>query len=149
VNYAGLALILFAIVLFVADIKAASHGVLSVGGVVSLVLGSMMLIRSESALEFVQISWSVILTSAALSLIFFMFVVGFGLKALRSKPPTGMEGLVGETGASLTALQPHGKVLVHGEIWNAESMTGRIAKDARIRVVSIDNLLLRVEELKS
>ena len=149
VNYAGLALILFGIVLFIVDIKAVSHGVLSIGGVISLVLGSMMLIRSDSALEIVQISWSVILTSAALSLIFFMFVVGFGLRALKSRPPTGREGLIGETGESLTLLRPEGRVRVHGEIWNAVSDSGKIAKDAKIRVVSVDNLTLHVEELKS
>jgi membrane-bound serine protease (ClpP class) len=149
VNYAGLALILFGIVLFIVDIKAASHGVLSVGGVLSLILGSMMLIRSDSALEFVQISWSVILTSAALSLIFFMFIVGFGLRALKSKPPTGREGLVGETGESLTVLHPEGRVRVHGEIWNAVADSGKINKDAKIRVVSVENLTLHVEEITS
>lgn len=149
VNYAGLALILFGIVLFIVDIKAVSHGVLSIGGVISLVLGSMMLIRSDSALEFVQISWSVILTSAALSLIFFMFVVGFGLRALKSKPPTGREGLIGETGESLTSLNPEGRVRVHGEIWNAISDSGKIARQAKIRVVSVENLTLHVEELNS
>jgi membrane-bound serine protease (ClpP class) len=149
VNYAGLALILFGILLFIVDIKAVSHGVLSVGGVVSLILGSMMLIRSESALEFVQISWSVILTSAALSLIFFMFVVGFGLRALKSKPLTGREGLVGETGQALTPLHPKGRVRVHGEIWNAVCDSGTISEDVKIRVVSVENLTLHVEELKS
>jgi membrane-bound serine protease (ClpP class) len=149
VNYAGLALILFGILLFIVDIKAVSHGILSLGGVVSLVLGSMMLIRSDSALEFVQISWSVILTSAALSLIFFMFVIGFGLRALKSKPPTGREGLIGETGESLTALRPEGRVRIHGEIWNAVSESGTIAKDVRIRVVRVENLTLHVEEFKS
>jgi membrane-bound serine protease (ClpP class) len=148
VNYAGLALILFGIVLFIVDIKAASHGVLSIGGVTALVLGSMMLIRSDSALEFVQISWSVILTSAALSLMFFMFVLGFGLRALRSKPPTGQEGLIGETGESLTELDPIGRIRVHGEIWNAISDSGRIKKDVKVRVVSVENLTLHVAEMK-
>jgi membrane-bound serine protease (ClpP class) len=129
VNYAGLALILFGIVLFIVDIKAVSHGVLSIGGVISLVLGSMMLIRSESALEFIQISWSVILTSAALSLIFFMFVVGLG--------------------ESLTALNPEGRVRVHGEIWNAVSDSGKINKEAKVRVVRMENLTLHVTEVKS
>ena len=147
VNYAGLALILFGIILFIADIKAASHGILTVGGVIALVLGSMMLIRSDSALEFVQISWTVILTSAALSLIFFMSIVGFGLRALQSKPPTGREGIVGEIGESLTALAPEGRVRVHGEIWNAVSVSGPIAQGSKIRVASVDNLTLRVEQL--
>jgi len=146
INYAGLGLILFAIILFIAEIKVTSHGLLAVGGVISLILGSMMLIRSESALEFVQISWSVILTSAAVTLLFFMFVVGFGVRALRSKPSTGREGLVGEIGDSLTVLGPEGRVRVHGEIWNAVSVSGKIAKDVKVRVVAIDDLKLRVEK---
>jgi membrane-bound serine protease (ClpP class) len=146
VNYAGLALIVFGIILFVADLKVASHGILTVGGVISLVLGSMMLIRSDSGLEFVQISWSVILTCAALSLVFFMFIIGFSIRALRSKPTTGSEGLLGEIGEALTVLNPDGRVKVHGEIWNALSVSGKIAKDARIKVVGLENLTLRVQE---
>jgi len=146
INYAGLALIFFAILLFVADLKVASHGILTVGGLLALILGSMMLIRSDSALEFVQISWSVILTCAALSLLFFMFVIGFGLKALRSKPSTGSEGLIGEMGDSLSALNPRGQIKIHGEIWNAVAVSGAIPKNARVKVVGIENLTLRVEE---
>lgn len=146
VNYAGLALIAFAIVLFVADLKVASHGILSVGGVISLILGSMMFIRSDSALEFVQLSWTVILTCAAMTLLFFMFVIGFGIRALQSKPSTGSEGLVGEFGEALTPLNPGGRVRIHGEIWNAVSVSGKIAKDASVRVVAMENLTLHVEE---
>jgi membrane-bound serine protease (ClpP class) len=149
INYAGLALIVFAIILFVADLKVASHGILTVGGLIALILGSMMLIRSDSALEFIQISWSVILTCAALSLLFFMFVIGFGLRALQSKPSTGSEGLLGEIGDALTTLNPDGRIRVHGEIWNAVSVSGKIPKDARVKVVGLENLTLRVEEVRS
>jgi membrane-bound serine protease (ClpP class) len=149
INYAGLALIVFAIILFVADLKVASHGILTVGGLIALILGSMMLIRSDSALEFIQISWSVILTCAALTLVFFMFVIGFGLRALKSKPSTGSEGLLGETGDTLTPLTPDGRIKIHGEIWNAVSVSGRIPKDARVKVVGLENLTLRVEEVRS
>ncbi len=148
VNYAGLALILFAIVLFIAEIKVTSHGLLAVAGVISLLLGSMMLIRSESALEFVEISWTVILTSVAVTLVFFMFIIGFSLQALRSKPTTGREGLIGEIGESLTRLDPEGLVRVHGEIWNAVSLSGTISKGAKVRVVSLHNLTLHVEQAK-
>ncbi|MGA3243426.1 MAG: nodulation protein NfeD [Bacteroidota bacterium] len=149
INYAGLALIVFAIILFIADLKVASHGILTVGGVIALILGSMMLIRTDSALEFIQISWSVILTCAALSLLFFMFVIGFGLRALQSKQTTGSEGLLGETGEALTQLNPDGRVKVHGEIWNAVSVSGKIPKDARVKIVGLENLTLRVEEVQS
>jgi len=148
INFAGLALILFAVILFIAEIKVTSHGLLAVGGVISLLLGSMMLIRSESALEFVEISWTVILTSVAVTLIFFMFVIGFGVRALRSKPSTGREGLVGEVGESLTPLNPEGHVRVHGEIWRATAVAGTIPKGVKIRIVSIENLTLRVEQVQ-
>jgi len=148
VSYAGLALILFAILLFIAEIKVTSHGLLAVGGVISLLLGSMMLIRSESALEFVEISWTVILTTVAVTLVFFMFIIGFGLRALRSKTPTGKEGLIGEIGETLTRLDPEGRVAVHGEIWNAVSLSGIISKGAKVRIVSLENLTLRVEKSK-
>jgi membrane-bound serine protease (ClpP class) len=145
VNYAGLALILFAIILFIAEIKVVSHGMLTVGGVISLLLGSMMLIRSESALEFIEISWSLILATVALTVLFFMFVIGLGLKAQTRKPTTGTEGLIGEIGEALTTLSPKGQVRVHGELWNAESTSGKIAKGEKVKVVAVDNLSLRVE----
>ncbi len=148
INFAGLALILFGIILFIADIKIVSHGLLSIGGVIALVLGSVMLVRSDSALEFVQLSFSVILTCAALSLLFFMFLVGVGVKALRSRLSTGQEGLVGEIGDALTILNPEGRVRVHGELWNAVSQSGVIRQHAKIRVVKMEDLTLRVEEVK-
>jgi membrane-bound serine protease (ClpP class) len=149
VNYAGLALIVFAVVLFVVDLKVASHGILTIGGIISLILGSMMFIRSDSALEFAQLSWTVILTCAAMTLLFFMFVIGFGIRALKSKPSTGSEGLVGEVGQALSILNPGGRVIIHGEIWNAVSVSGKIPKDADVRVVSIESLTLHVEEQPS
>lgn len=148
INYAGLALILFAVILFIVDIKVASHGLLSIGGVISLILGSMMLIRSDSALEFVQLSFSVILTSAALTLLFFMFLVGLGVRALRSKPTTGQEGLVGEIGEVLSTLNPTGTVRVHGETWNAVALAGTIPEHSRVRVMKLENLTLTVEEVR-
>jgi membrane-bound serine protease (ClpP class) len=145
VNYAGLALIFFAIILFIAEIKVVSHGLLSVGGVISLLLGSMMLIRSESALEFIEISWSLILSTVALTVVFFLFVIGLGIKAQRRKPTTGAEGMVGQVGETLTVLNPTGQVRVHGEIWTAESVTRKIGKGEQVRVVEVKGLTVRVE----
>jgi membrane-bound serine protease (ClpP class) len=144
INYAGLALILFAIVLFVAEIKVVSHGMLTVGGVISLFLGSMMLIRTDNALEFIQISWSVIISTVALTLGFFLFVIGAGLRAQLRKPTTGVEGLIGETGEAISTLNPAGQVRVHGEFWNATSSSGKIMKGEKIAVVGVENLTLRV-----
>ena len=147
INYAGFALILFSVILFLAEIKVTSYGMLTVGGIISLVLGSMMLVRSESALEFFEISWSVILSVAAVTVVFFLVVIGLGIRAQRRKPTTGVEGIVGETGEALSALDPEGKVRVHGEIWNARSSSGKIKKGDRVKVVRMENFTLTVERL--
>jgi len=147
INYAGFALILFSVILFLAEIKVTSYGMLTVGGIISLVLGSMMLVRSESALEFFEISWSVILSVAAVTVVFFLVIVGLGIRAQRRKPTTGAEGIVGETGEALSALDPDGEVRVHGEIWNARSSSGKIKKGERVKVVRMENFTLTVERL--
>ena len=146
VNYAGLALIVVAIVLFILEIKIVSHGLLAASGVVSLILGSMMLIRSDSGLEFAQVSFSVILTGTAVTAGFFLFVIGLGLKAQRAKPVTGIEGTIGEMAQTISALDPNGTVKFRGEIWNAESVSGKIAKGTSVLVKEIRNLTLIVEK---
>jgi membrane-bound serine protease (ClpP class) len=147
VNYAGLALIIFAIILFILEIKVSSHGVLTIGAIISLLLGSMMLLRTDEALEFYRISWGVIISSVVFSSLFFLFVVGAGLRAQRSKPATGLETMIGETGESLETLDPAGAVWVHGEIWHAESLSGTINKKAKVRVAQLRNLTLLVEHI--
>ncbi len=147
INYAGLSLIIFAIILFLLEIKIMSHGLLAIGGITSLLLGSMMLIRSGSSLEFVKLSWSVIITATAITTLFFLFVIGAGLKAQRLKPVTGIEGLTGMIGESIDALNPAGRVLVHGEVWNAASISENIPKGKKVRVTGIKNLTLFVEHV--
>lgn len=147
INYAGLALIVFAIILFLLEIKIVSHGILAIGGVVSLLLGSLMLIRSDAALESVRISRSVIIAAVAVSALFFLFVLGLGMRALRARPITGVEAMTGEIGESLDILNPNGTVRVHGEIWRAISTSGAIGQGERIRVVAIHDLTLLVEPL--
>lgn len=147
INYAGLALIIFGIILFLLEIKIVSHGLLGIGGTVSLLLGSLMLIRSDSSLEFVRISRSVIIASTAVTALFFLFIVGLGLKAQRAKPVTGIEGFAGEVGETLEVLDPTGTVRVHGEIWQAESLSGKIERGKKIRVSTMKNFKLYVEPL--
>ncbi len=149
VNYAGLALIVFAIILFILEIKVVSHGLLAIGGVASMLLGSLMLIRTSSALEFARISRGVIISATLVTALFFLFVIGLGLKAQRRKVVTGREGLVGITGQSITALSPSGTVRVHGEIWNAESVSGNIAAGESVRIIEMKNLKLFVEPISS
>lgn len=146
INYAGLSLILFAVVLFILEIKIVSHGLLTIGGVVSLALGSIMLIQKESMLEFVNISWEVILITIVLTVVFFVFAIGMGIKAQKKKPTTGIQGLIGETGETISDLRPEGSVKVHGEIWNAVSLDGIIKRGTKIIVAEVENLKLKVHK---
>jgi membrane-bound serine protease (ClpP class) len=149
INFAGLALILFGIILFIAEIKITSYGLLTIGGIISLALGSIMLIESDSSLEFIRISWSVIIPAALVTALFFAFAVGMGIKAQRAKPTTGIEGLLGEEGETLTVLNPDGQVRVHGEIWKAHSEEGRIGAGQHVVVTRIENLTLHVKKARS
>jgi len=146
VNYAGLALIIFAVILFIAEIKLVSHGLLSIGGVISLVLGSIMLIDTESTLEVIEISWQVILVTVILTAAFFIFAIGFGIKAQSRKPTTGIEGIIGEIGETISNLEPEGQIRVHGELWNAESLDGSISKGTKVKVTQVSNLKLMVHK---
>jgi membrane-bound serine protease (ClpP class) len=146
INYAGLALILFGVVLFLLEIKITSYGLLSLGGIVALALGSIMLIDSDSSLEFLTISWGVIIPSVLLTAAFFFFAVGMGIRAQRLKPTTGVEGIIGETGQTITALDPDGSVRVHGEIWNATSEAENIPERTNVTVVAVNNLKLTVRK---
>ena len=145
INYAGLALIIFAVILFLLEIKIVSHGLLAIGGTISLLLGSMMLIRSDSSLEFIKLSMSVVISCVVVTAGFFLFVIGMGLKAQRQEPVTGSNAMIGKTGVSIETLNPLGRVMLQGEIWNAVSVSGQIDKDEKIRVVAIKNLQLEVE----
>lgn len=147
INYAGLALIIFGVILFLLEIKIVSHGLLAIGGVISLLLGSMMLVKSESSLEFVSISKIVIITATIISALFFLFVVGFGLKAQKRKITTGVQGLTGSIGEVTETLSPTGTVMVDGEIWNAESLAGNISKGEKVRIKEMKNLKLYVEPI--
>lgn len=147
INYAGLALIIFAIVLFLLEVKIMSHGMLAIGGVVSLLLGSMMLVRTNLPLESAGISYSIIIASAAVTALFFLVLIGAGLKAQRAKPVTGIDGLIGETGETLGLINVTGTVRVHGEVWNAESVSGAMSQGEKIRVTGIKDLKLFVQHL--
>lgn len=147
INYAGLALIVFAVILFIAEIKIVSHGLLTAGGIISFVVGSLMLINTDVSFEFVSISLSVIITVTILTVLFFVFAIGKGLAAQRKQPSTGSEGLIGEIGIALSEISPDqsGQVSLHGEIWNAESQEDEIANGMKVQVVGIEGLKLRIK----
>ena len=141
VNYAGVLLFILGIVFFVLEATVTSYGLLAIGGVVSMTLGSLMLIKSDA--EFFQISWTVIvpviMTTAAVSL----FIVGMGVRALRRSPQTGTEGMVGAVGVAKTALCPDGKLAIHGELWDAVSDTP-VEQGASAKVLRVEGLTLFV-----
>lgn len=147
INYAGLALIIFGIVLFVLEIKIVSHGLLTIGGIISLFLGSMMLIKENTFFEAMEISMELIILIVVLTALFFLFAISMGVRAQRKKPTTGQEGLIGETAVAITSLTPFGEVSVHGEIWNAESIRGNVNEGEKIKVTGIENLLLKVDKI--
>ena len=142
VNYAGILLILLAIVLFIMEMKIASYGLLSVAGVVCLLLGSLMLFEGDT--PDMQLSLQVLLPTVIIVSGFFVAVAALVFRAQLSKPSTGSYGLVGEIGVVKKALTPEGKVFVHGELWNARSKEP-LDEDTRVRVVKVVNLILEVE----
>ena len=144
-NYAGLALIVFGVVLLLLEIKIISHGMLAIGGIAALLIGSFMLIRPGSGLDFMRISRVLIISTVGLTAGFFLFVIGMGLKAQRRKPVMGLESMTGKTAIAYDELNPSGRVSVQGEIWNAVSVSGRIHIGEKLRVREIKNLTLYVE----
>jgi len=148
VNFAGIALIIVGIILFVLETQIISHGLLTIGGIISFILGSLMLIRTESALEVFKISYHIIIVLAILTFLFFSFAIGLGLKAQKRKATTGIEGMIGEIGNAITDLNPEGQVSVHGEIWTAFSIDNQLIEaNSKVEVVEVQNLKLKVKKI--
>jgi membrane-bound serine protease (ClpP class) len=145
VNYAGILLILLAIIFFIAEVKVISHGLLSIGGVISLTLGSLLLFRTADS--HLGVSLGVLVPVVIVVSGFFLAVASLAIRAYQRKPQTGDQGILGEVGRVRQPIRPEapGKVFVHGEIWNARSLeileTGEI-----VEVVGIDHLLLTVKK---
>ena len=148
VNYAGLGLIIFGIILYLLEIKIVSHGLLAIGGTVSVLLGSMILFRTSPVENYVSLSWSVIISVTAFSALFFLFLVTMGLRAQRSKPASGVSTMIGQTALTLGELDPAGQVSVSGEIWKAVSLSGKIPENEKVTVKEIKELTLYVESEK-
>jgi membrane-bound serine protease (ClpP class) len=142
INWAGLLLILFGLVLLVAEIKVVSHGVLTIGGVVAMVLGSLMLYEAPET--GFRISWLVILPTVGATAGLVALGLSYGVQALYRRPTTGATGMVGETGVVKRALAPEGQVLVEGELWRAVTETGAIGEGERVRVTGVKDLTLTV-----
>jgi membrane-bound serine protease (ClpP class) len=141
VNYAGIALIILAMIFFIAEVKVVSYGLLTVAGVISLVLGSLMLFKSADPA--IRVSLELIASMAVFTLVVVSFLVSMVVRAHRTQVATGAEGLLHKHGVTRTLVSGRGKVFVHGEIWNA-SADEEIPAGTPIEVVSVDGLKLRV-----
>jgi membrane-bound serine protease (ClpP class) len=145
VNFIGLLLILLAFILFLLEIFVTSFGLLTVGGVISLLLGSMMLYqKGETGMN---IAWSVLIPTVAVISLFFIGVAALVLKSQMRRSLTGEAALVGERGVAYTDLKPEGQVFIHGEYWQAVSEEPVAAGDA-VEVVKVVSLKLFVRPVK-
>lgn len=142
IDWMGAGLLALAFTLFALEAKFASHGVLAIGGAVSMVLGAVMLV--DSPLPEMRVHWSTAIGITVPFALITVFLLSIAVRARRAKVDTGAEGMVGEFGAAITELTPAGKVFVHGEYWDAVSLRPAAA-GARVRVTSVDNLKLTVE----
>jgi len=142
INYVGLALIILSIVLFIMEINITSYGLLSLGGIISLFLGSLMLVESVDPI--MRISLKVLIPAVLFTAMFFLMAIGFGIKAQRRGPLTGRSGMVGQIGITQTELNPHGKVAVQGEIWNGYSKIP-ISSKTPVIITSMSGMTLTVE----
>ncbi len=147
INYGGMALIIFGILLFIVEMFTPTFGAFTLGGIISLVVGSLIL--SKTSLPFLRVSLKVILPMVVTTFVFFIFVIGKAIKIQLKKPATGKEGMVGEVGICKTALNPSGIVFVHGELWRAESLSGPLKEGEKVVVKEISGLTLKVERFDS
>ncbi len=138
-NYTGLALIALAFILFIVDIKAPTHGVLTLGGILSFVAGAALLFYQP----FVAIPWRTIIALALFTAGFFAFVIAKVVQSQKRRPWTGMEALVGQEGEARTDLNPRGMVYVEG-LWQAEAEDPPIPAGSKVVVVGYEGLRLRV-----
>jgi membrane-bound serine protease (ClpP class) len=146
VNYAGLLLIILAIILFILEVKIISHGVLTIGGIIAMIIGSLMLF--ESSAPFMKLSLSIILPAVIITTLFFTLTFGLAFKAYKRKPITGAEGLIGVNGIADTDITKYGgMVLLHGERWTAYS-DEPIGKGENIIVETVSGLKVKVRKHK-
>ena len=135
VSWAGVALIFVALMLFVLEVKVTSYGLLTIGGVISFVLGSLMLF--DGPIPAMRVSMGVVLPTAVVVALLTGFLLTRVVRAHRQRPMTGREGLVGDEGRAIGELAPEGKVAVHGEYWDARAVGGSIPDGGRVRVVKV------------
>ena len=140
ISYAGLGLIIFSVILFILEIKVVSHGLLAIGGVVSMLFGSLLLI--DSSAPWLQISLTVIIVTVASVAGFFLFIIAFVIRAHKKKVTTGREGILGAEGE----VRPGGMVFLEGELWRAEC-DEPLQKGDRVKVIAVDHMRVKVQKI--
>ena len=146
INWVGVALVVFGIVLFLLELKVPSYGILTAGGIACLVLGALMLFRAPRGVPGIGVAWWAVLSISATAGLIMAILTALVVRAVRRRPTTGASGLMLEVGEALSDIDPEGRVFVHGEYWNARAARP-IRKGARVRVTAVRDLWLDVEEI--
>ena len=142
VNITGLVLVALALMLFIIDVYAPTHGVLTIGGIIAFFVGSLMLFNQADPLF--RLSLGYIIPATAITAAFFLFVIGKGLRAQRLPVRTGVEALIGKTATALTPIDSHGgRIFIEGEYWNAMSETP-IEKDQAAEIIGVQGLTIKL-----
>jgi membrane-bound serine protease (ClpP class) len=150
VNWFGILFLVIAFVLFILDIKAATHGALTTAGVASFIVGALVLFNSPGTPQFQRVSTPLVIGSGIFIGLLFFTVMVFALRAQRGRIQTGPESLLGKTGRARTAVKDAGQVQLESELWSAEAAEGsaEIGKGDRVEVVEVKGLRLRVKRIK-
>jgi membrane-bound serine protease (ClpP class) len=150
VNWFGLIFLVTAFVLFVLDVKAPTHGALTAAGLISFVIGALVLFNSPGTPAVDRVSVPLVVAVGLISAVLFSIVVSFAVRAQRSPVSTGREALIGRIGEARTDLAPAGMVQVAGELWSAEleGQTGNLPSGTRVEVVAVEGIRLVVREKK-
>lgn len=143
VNIAGIALVVLAMALYIAELKVQSHGILGVGGTAALIAGGLLLF--DTSVSYLRVSWLVLAIAGVVAFLFFSLVVGKVAQSLRRPHATGLESMVGATGVVLSPLDPEGQVRLRGETWKARTEEGHLLKDEPVEVLRTEGLMLVVK----
>ena len=146
VNYAGLALLVFSFVLFIIELKTPTHGILTAGGIISLILGSIFLFNTD--MPYYRVSPLLIAGVVIATVLFFCIILAFVVRTFKKQVTTGQEGIIGLTGTVKTPLEPKGRIMVRGELWNAITMGKYLQKGERAVIKKVEGLKVYVEPLE-
>jgi membrane-bound serine protease (ClpP class) len=149
VNWFGILFLVIAFVLFIVDIKAPTHGGLTAAGIGSFIVGALVLFNSPATPSFQRVSVPLVILVAIVIGGTFAVIVGFALRAQKTRIKTGQESLIGVKGTAVSDLAPLGQVQAAGELWSAEAVpgSGKIRKGDRVEVVNVEGLRLKVKKI--